>query len=352
MKKYRAGIIGVGGIGKVHIDAIRGLGNIDVVAICSRTNMEERAKTLNIKQYFTDYKEMIDACDLDVVHICTTNDTHYPMTKYALEKGLHVVLEKPMTITAAEAEELYQLAKEKNAVNEIHFHNRFYPVNDYMHHHIEKLGDIVSIHGVYVQDWMTPKNQFNWRAIQKESGLTRVIADIGTHWMDLIEYVSGHRITEVFAALKTIYDERNEHQIDTEDIGTIIFKTNKGALGTLFVSQSVPGKKNTFQTTYAGKSASFDWNGNSVNEAILGYHEKDSETISVDGIDTMKDGSIHPVPGFYESFKEAFRQVYYKIAHADFTANYATFKDGLHSMKLVEAIHQSHLKKAWIKIND
>lgn len=352
MKKYRAGIIGIGGIGKVHMDALRGLGNVEVVAICSRTHMKERAEAFNIDKYFTDYQEMIDTCNLDVVHICTTNDTHYPMAKYALEKGLHVVLEKPMTITSTEAQTLYEIAQEKNLVNEIHFHNRFYPVNDYMHHHIESIGDIVSIHGTYVQDWMTPKDRFNWRASQKESGLTRVIADIGTHWMDLIEYVSGHKIKEVFAELKTIYDERNETKIDTEDIGTVIFKTDKGALGTLFVSQSVPGKKNTFQTTYSGKKAAFDWNGNSVNETVLGYEEKDSETIKVEGIDTLKDGQIHPIPGFYESFKEAFRQVYYKIDHADFKPNYATFEDGLHSMKLVEAIYQSHTKKSWVEIND
>src|SRR5690606_10205879 len=219
MKKIRVGVIGVGSIGKVHIDALRSLPNVEVVSICSRSNMAERAKALGIHSYYTDYKEMIDKENLGCVHICTTNDTHFEMALYAINKGLHVVLEKPMTKTVEEAVILEDLVKKSKLVHEVHFHNRFYPVHHYMKENINQLGDIFSIYGVYLQDWMMPQNTYNWRASSEQSGLTRVIHDIGTHFFNLVEFVSGHKIVEVMAEFKTIYDERNGIKIDTEDLG-------------------------------------------------------------------------------------------------------------------------------------
>src|SRR5690606_34702702 len=173
MKKIRVGVIGVGSIGKVHIDALRSLPNVEVVSICSRSNMAERAKQLGVHSYYTDYREMIDNENLDSVHICTTNDTHYEMTKYAIEKGLHIILEKPMTKTLEEAVSLAALVNDSKLVHEVHFHNRFYPVHHYMKENIQMIGDIFTIYGVYLQDWMTPQNTYNWRASSDQSGLTR-----------------------------------------------------------------------------------------------------------------------------------------------------------------------------------
>lgn len=352
MKKIRVGVIGAGNIGKVHIDALRNLPNVEVVSICSRTNMEERAKALNISSFYTDYKEMIDQENLDSVHICTTNDTHYEMAAYAIKNNLHVVLEKPMTKTLEEAKNLYDLVKDTNLVHEVHFHNRFYPTNQALKKNIEKAGKLNLIYGNYLQDWMTPKDQFNWRATKEASGVTRVIHDVGTHFFDLIEYVSGHKVVEVFAELKTIYDERNGILIDTEDIGVVIFKTDKGALGNVLISQSVPGIKNELKTVYVGENATLSWDGKSVNESQILYYDKDTEIIKTSGIMTLKNGIMYDVDGFFGSFKETLRSVYHKIENREFKQEFADFSDGLHSMMIVEAIYQSHIKKVWVKLNE
>lgn len=351
MKKYRVGIIGIGNIGKVHIESLRKLDIVDVVSVCSRTNVERRAQELNIHKAYTDYEAMILNENLDVVHICTTNDQHYPMAAFAMMHGVHVVLEKPMTLTHEEAIKLNQLAIKHNVVNEVHFHNRFYPINFLVKSKVHEIGDIVSISGAYLQDWMIPKDQYNWRADSKASGLTRVIADVGTHFFDLVEYVTGHKIIEVSSKFKQIYDERNHIVIDTEDIGVIIFKTDKNAIGTCLISQSVAGKKNEVSYLLSGKKASLSSNGHSIHEALIGYYDKENEIIKSNQIDTLKNGQLFEVNGFHDSFTECFRQFYYTLDNRMFNYDFADFKDGLHSMKLVDAIYLSNKEERWVKVD-
>ncbi len=256
-----------------------------------------------------------------------------------------------MTLNKEEAKELMELARSKGLIHEVHFHNRFYGANFEGKHAIKEIGDIFSIHGVYVQDWMLQDERTNWRMSKNLSGKTRVIGDIGSHFMDTIEYVSGHRIVEVCAEFKTIYDERNNQMVDTEDLAAVLFRTNQGALGAFFVSQSTSGVKNLLQTTYSGKLGSFEWNSSHSTDYKQGFTDG-RKTLSVKQIDTLGLGEYHQAEEFIDAFREAFRQVYHKYQFKDFKGSYATFEDGYHSMCIIDAIHESSIKRGWVKVND
>ena len=117
MKRFRVGVIGVGFIGAVHIEQLRRLGNVDVVAVAVHSRPQEKADKLCVPKGYSDYREMIDKENLDCVHICTPNNTHYEMAMYALEHGVNVVCEKPRTTTVEEAAKLRAFAEEKGLIN-------------------------------------------------------------------------------------------------------------------------------------------------------------------------------------------------------------------------------------------
>ena len=351
MKKFKVGIIGIGRIAYVHIDALRRLKNVEVTAISSRSDIEEKSKKLGITNYYIDYKEMIDKEDLDAVHICTSNDVHFEIASYALKKGLHVVLEKPMTMDVKEAVALYKLAKTQKRVAKIHFHNRFYAHNQYVKTHIEDIGQIISIHGEYTQSWAASPEVYNWRDQQKYGGLTRVIADIGTHYLDLIEFLSGHQIVEVSAVFKQVHPKRGGNEIDTEDIGVVMYKTDLGAIGSTIISQSLIGNDNELSYTISGVNGSFKTDNNKTSSILYAALNERFEAIDTNDIDTLKNGEQHQVLDFLEVFRESFRQFYHEIDNTTFESDYANFKDGLHSMQLIEAIYLSQKMQKWIKVS-
>lgn len=350
MKKYRVGIIGVGRIAYVHIDALRLLDNVDICAISSRTNAEAKAKALGINAFYSDYKTMINQERLDSVHICTSNDVHFEIASYALRKGVHVILEKPMTMDVIEARQLYELSKDKNLVAKIHFHNRFYANNQWIKNNIEAIGQIISIHGEYTQGWAADPKVYNWRDQQKYGGHTRVIADIGSHYFDLIEFVTGHKVTEVSAKFKQVHGKRDGNVVDTEDIGVVIYQTNKGAIGSTIISQSLIGHDNKLSYTLSGLEGSYMIDGFDARDYAFAKMNEKFKDFEVRDIQTLKTDEKYQAIDFVEVFKEAFRSFYHELGHRAFKSDYADFKDGLHSMKLIEAIYQSSLTGKWQKV--
>lgn len=373
MKKFKTAVIGTGFIGVVHIEALRRLGNVEVVAICDLHNATEKAKEFHVENAYSDYKVMIDELGLDFVHICTPNFTHYPIAKYALENNVNVVLEKPLTMNIEEAEELVKLAESKNLINAVNYHNRLYPACAFSKHIIENgdLGEVVSINGMYVQDWLLYETDYSWRLNSSESGKTRAVADIGSHWMDLVEYMSGLKIAEVFAEFKTIYPKRKkiigeiktfttsksdsykEIDIDTEDLAMVLFRFDNGAVGNVTISQIAAGKKNTIEVLVSGKKASLEWNLNDLSNVVLGYRDKPNQVITKDYLlmSSVKDLIDFPsghAEGFPDAFKQAFKQIYNQPKRT----LYADFKVGLRQMVLNEAIYQSAKTSSWIKVKN
>ena len=242
-KVVNAGVIGFGFIGEVHVRAIRAANGI-VHSIAAKTleEAEAAAKKMGIPKAVT-IEEMVKDPDIDVIHICTPNVFHAEIASLAIKAGKNVICEKPFAVTLPEAEQLANLAREKKVVATIPFIYRFHPSIREARSRINLLKEPLNLlHGYYLQDWLSLESTVNWRIDPKLGGPSRTFADIGIHWCDLMEFVTGHRITAINAQFMKVFSSRGDHQeISTEDGATMIFRTDKGAQGTLALSQVSAG---------------------------------------------------------------------------------------------------------------
>ncbi len=372
MKKFRAGVVGVGFIGVLHIEALRRLGNVEVVAICDPFDVDAKKEKHHIPKGYVDYKEMIDSENLDFVHICTPNVTHFEIAKYAFEHGVQVIIEKPVTFTTKEAYDLVDIAKKHELKNAVCFHNRFYAATAYMKDFVERgeLGDLISVHGMYIQDWLLYDTDYSWRLEKEQSGITRVVADVGSHWLDLIEYITGEKIIRVFADFKTLHPQRKKPKgvveafstenkgeyelvdIDTEDVATISFELEEGAIGNCIVSQVFAGKKNKIVAFISGQKASLEWDLNQHEDVIVGYRSKPNKVVKKDFnlMNQVNDLISYPAghaEGYPDTFKQLFNQVYNDTGN-----RYATLEDGYRQMVLNDAIYESAHNERWAYVED
>lgn len=381
MKKIKAAVAGMGFIGTAHVEALRRLNNVEVAAICgSRRSIREKAEELGIENYTSDYNEILNNPEIDAVHICTPNYLHYQMAKDALNAGKHVICEKPLTTTKEEAEELLALAKEKGLIHATNFNIRFYPLMHQLKTMIEKgdLGEIFSVNGSYLQDWLFYETDYNWRLETEQSGDSRAIADIGSHWMDLVEFVTGLRVTEVFADFATFHKVRKkplkpietysgklltpeDYQdvpISTEDYATVMMRFENGSRGVMTVSQVFAGKKNCLSFDLAGSEKSVSWVSERPNEIWIGRRDRANESLLKDpSILYPEAGSIVNYPGghnegFPDTFKQNFIKIYKAISENAVSekADYPTFEAGLREIMLCEKIVESNKKGAWVKL--
>ncbi|MCI8835535.1 MAG: Gfo/Idh/MocA family oxidoreductase [Ruminococcus sp.] len=380
MKIYRTGIVGTGFIGKVHLETVRRLGNVEVVAIADNCQAKEAAEALNVPNYFADYKEMIEKMDLDMVHICTPNFTHFEIAMYAMEHNVNVICEKPMATSIQEAGLMLEKAKEKGLVAAVNFHNRFYPMTNHLMNIIKdgELGNVFSITGSYCQDWLLYPTDYSWRLISSQSGNTRAVADIGSHWMDLAEFVSGQKITAVCADFQTIYETRKkpnkqvlafstekfseedytEIPIDTEDNAHILFRFSGGAKGSAFISQVIAGKSVAIDLLVGGYEKSAEWNSADVNSLEIGVRDDSTRHVEKGGATVHRNTLPYigypfgHAEGFADAFKQGFREIYESIDNREKQYQYATFEDGVHEMVLCEKIFESSKEQKWIDIPD
>ena len=379
MKKMRAGIIGIGFIGAAHIEALRRLGYVEVVALADAQGAKEKAAELFVPRGYDDYKEMIDKEDLDAVHICTPNFLHHEMAMYAIAKGVAVMVEKPFTVTLKEAQELDAFAKEKKIVAGVNHTLRMFPQVMEMKALMEKgeVGDVFAVHGCYLQDWLYFDTDWNWRLESAVSGKTRAFSDIGSHWIDMVENIIGQKAVELLAEFRTVHEIRKkpikeietfsgvslkpedyeEKKIDTEDWCTILFKFEKGALGCVNVSQVTAGRKNQQVIEISGSKCSLKWDSEDSNELWIGRRDSYNQKVPKDPslVEPMAAEVIgYPgghVEGYPDTFKMQFKKFYEAISKRE-TVNveFATFEDGVREMLLNDKVYESASKRAWITI--
>lgn len=378
-KKIKAAVIGVGFIGTAHVEALRRLNYVEVDAIADDTpQIAEKASQLGVKKYFSDYKELLSDPDIESVHICTPNVFHYAMAKDALLAGKHVICEKPLTTTRSEAEELLNLAQQKGLVHATNFNVRFYPLMHELKYAIEAgdIGNIFSVNGSYLQDWLFFQTDYNWRLEPELSGQSRAVADIGSHWMDLCEFVTGLEITKVMADFATFHpirkkplkpvetytgkllsnDDYQEVPVNTEDYASLLFRFSNGARGSLTVSQVFAGKKNCIMLEIAGSEKSASWMSERPNEIWMGSRTRANSLLLKDPSLMMPQSrQIVSFPGghnegFPDTFKQLFSKIYARISGKSENVEYPTFEAGLREIHLCEKILESNSIRSWVNV--
>jgi len=381
MGKIKVGVIGTGFIGPAHIEALRRLGSVDVAALaeCSDEVARAKAESLGIEEYYGDYKQLLKKGDIQSVHICSPNYLHYEMAKETLEAGKHVICEKPLAISVAEAEKLVELAEKKGLVNAVNFNIRYYPLMRQVRTMVEKgdVGNIFAVQGSYLQDWLFYQTDYNWRLEPERSGQSRAVADIGSHWMDLIEYVTGLRIKEVCADFATFHkirkkplrpvetyagkvlqpEDYEDMPINTEDYATVLFRFENDGRGVMTVNQVAAGRKNRLYFEMDGSKQSIAWESEKPNQIWIGRRDGNNEVMMRDPslvypeTRTLIDYPGGHNEGFPDTFKQLFKEVYAHISgDRSGPASFPTFKDGLREIALCEAVMNSNRKRAWVKV--
>src|ERR1700736_392295 len=380
MKKLKAAVFGTGFMGRVHTEGIRRLGNVEIVAIAASSDEKARkfADEVGVEGATGDYRSLLSQSDLDAVHICTPNTLHFPMAMAALEAGKNVLCEKPLATSVEEARKLVAKAKEKGLAN-CTFHNlRYYPMVQQIRALREagELGEIYAVQGTYSQDWLLYDTDWNWRIDPEANGRSRAFADIGTHWCDMVEHLTGLRIGFLCADLQTFHKTRKrpkgsvetfsgktlqpsdyeEMAIDTEDFAAVLLHLGDRARGAYTVSQMSAGRKNMFAFDIYGTKSGVSWNQERPDELWIGHRNAANQIIVKDpSLLYPKAATYADLPGghsegYDDSHKQVFKRFYARVADPAAPVDYPTFQDGLRGMELLEKVLESSKKQAWVTV--
>jgi predicted dehydrogenase len=368
-------LVGTGFIGPVHLEALRRLGRpLAGVVGSSPDKSELAAKSLGVPRGYPTLADALAEPAVTSVHLTSPNRFHFEQCRAVLEAGKHVICEKPLAMNATESRTLVELAARSRGVAAVCYNIRFYPLCVEMRERIASgdLGEIHHVTGSYFQDWLLYDSDFNWRVLAGEGGALRAVADIGTHWLDLMQFVTGRTVTEVCADLRTILPTRYRPAgssetfqskmkpsrasvpvaIDTEDYGSVLFHADKGAGGVFSVSQVAAGRKNCVRLEVAGSKGSLAWDSERPNELWIGRRDRANECLIRDpALLSPAARSFASYPGghnegFPDTFKQLFRAIYATI-DTGAVVGFPTFADGHREILLCEAILRSQKSRAW-----
>jgi predicted dehydrogenase len=384
VNKARVGVIGAGFIGHVHVEALRRLGYVEVVAVSEKdqATADAAAAELHIPKAYGNAEDMLKDREIDAIHVATLNHLHYPLAKKAMEHGKHVLCEKPLAMESAQAQDLLETARRTKVIHCICHNMRYYPLAKQARSMVQagEVGNVRLIHGHYLQDWLFLETDYNWRLIASVGGASRAVADIGTHWMDMVQHITGQKVTSVYADLTTFIPVRKKPKaeaatfvvqnlkpqdyedvnIDTEDHGTLMLRFSGGAKGVLIACQVCAGRKNYIHFEINGTRKSLEWNGEDPNTmwvgqrgTLNGQFMKDPNLFAAD---SAKYGYV--AAGLGEGYLDTFKSVF-----ADFhswilsgkpmdvqKADFPTFLTGLNELKIVDAVLQSARSNSWVDV--
>ena len=376
MKTIRAAIIGTGFMGESHAEALRRVPGVELVAVAShwQARADALAARYNIPFATDDWHRVLERDDVDVVHNCTPNALHFEVNRAALQAGKHVVSEKPLTVSSQESAELVRLAEASGLVTSVNFNYRFYPLVQHARALVAagELGDVFVVHGHYAQDWLLNADDYNWRVEGEAGGASRAFADIGSHWCDLAQFVTGRRITRVFADLFTVHPERERPTeaaetfragagatervpVSTEDGANVLLQFEGGARGAVTVSQVSAGRKNREWIEVDGSRASLAWNQERPNELWIGHRDRPNETVVKDPAllaDAARPYAHYPgghPEGYPTGFKNHFLNVYRAVREGG-VPDVPTFADGHRAVRLAEAVLESARRETWVDV--
>ncbi|MDZ4695268.1 MAG: Gfo/Idh/MocA family oxidoreductase [Deltaproteobacteria bacterium] len=381
MKRIKVGIIGSGMMGPIHAEALRRLGYVDVVALGEANEGLARAKAdeLHIPKAYGDFRALVADPEIEVVHNCTPNAMHFEVSKAIIAAGKHVISEKPLARTSKESGELVELAAKAGVVNAIHFNYRNYPLVQHMHQLVKKgeFGRLFLLHGSYLQDWLIKDTDYNWRVEVESGGESRAVGDIGSHWFDTVQFITGEKVVEVMADLNIVHKTRKKPKqsvqtysgklltaedysdvpVATEDSATILFRTQSGASGSCVISQVSAGRKNRLYLEADYQNGALEWNQEEPNLLWIGRRDRANDSMIKDAslMEPESRAFSHYPGGHPEGYSEGpynlFANVYGFIsAGAKGSPTFSTFADGHDELLICDAIVQSSRTRSWTKV--
>jgi predicted dehydrogenase len=380
-----AAVVGTGFIAPVHVEALRRLG-IGVTGILgSHPAKSERARaSLGLPRAYRDFDKVLTDRSVTVVHLAVPNVLHYDLTCRALAAGKHVLCEKPLAMDAKQSADLVARAAASGLHAGVCYNVRYYPLNLHARHLLRSgaLGRILSINGSYTQDWLLKSSDYNWRVLADQGGELRAVADIGTHWLDLIRSLTGLEVDRVLADLCTVHPQRTRPRgevatftggatsstaiaeresipITTDDCGNVLLRLTGEVPASLFVSQVAAGRKNCLRYEIAAEHGNLAWNSESPESLWIGRRDGPSQQLTRDPALLASAASPYAnypgghVEGFPDTFKQCFRSFYDAVAGSESTdgPGYPTFVDGHHEIALCEAILASHRTQRWTSVS-
>ncbi|QWF16586.1 Gfo/Idh/MocA family protein [Lysobacter capsici] len=373
MSKLGIAIVGTGMIGEVHRRAAVLAGAVvRGVSASSYERARDVSAAWDVPRAYRDIEEVVADPQVQVVHVCTPNHLHRAMAQAALEAGKHVICEKPLATTLDDARALAALAASTGLAATVPFVYRYHPVVREARARIAHgdLGPLRLIHGSYLQDWLMDPASNNWRVDPTLGGASRVFADIGSHWCDLVEWVTGERFVEVSAAFETVIAERSAatsqsfatatteagmHAVSSEDVAAAMFKTGGGTLVSLTVSQVSAGRRNRLWFEIDGAKASVAFDQEDSERLWIGLPDQREEIFvrgPAAGSSEQRRLSVLPVghaQGYGYCF-EAFVADTYRAIAAERPEGLPTFEDGLRSALIVDRVIASSRTRAWTPI--
>jgi len=357
-RTLRAGFVGGGFMAAVHSRAARAArAELAGGASSSAVSARDAADRLGIDAAFDSVEALIADPDIDVVHVCTPNATHAGIARAALEAGKHVICEKPLATTSADAMSLVDLAADRGLVAAVPFVYRFHPMAREARARAARgdTGRLLSVHGAYLQDWLATPHDDDWRVDASLGGPSRAFADIGSHLVDLVEFVSGDRIVRLNASTRTVYEQRAMNvDIATEDLAAVVVELASGAVGTLLVSQVAPGHKNALTIELSGTDASLRfeqerpeqlWVGRADSATIV---DRDAARLAPDAARLALVPAGHPM-GYQDAFNAFVADAYAAIGGAS-PDGLPRFDDGLRAVRVTEAVLASAASGAWEEV--
>jgi predicted dehydrogenase len=403
MRIVGAAVAGTGFIGLVHVEAVRRLGHrVAGVLGSSPEKSSAAAAALGLDKGYTSFDELLADPAVEVVHVATPNRNHFAQVKAALAAGKHVVCEKPLAMTSAETAELVRLAAANpRLVTAVNYNVRFYPLCLEARERVRsgQLGEVFHVTGSYLQDWLLYPTDFNWRVLAGHGGELRAVADIGTHWLDLVTFITGLEVESVCADLRTVHPTRQRPaggsetfalasggrqppdsvpvEVTTEDYGSVLVRFRRagghespgarraggrespgdsGARGCFTVSQVTAGRKNCLRFDIAGGRASLAWDSEEPNTLHVGHRDRPNETLTRDPAllsEAARPFANYPgghAEGFPDSFKQLYRAVYGAIATGEPNPLIPSFADGHREVLACEAILRSHREQRWVTV--
>jgi len=373
MSQLGVAILGAGMIGAVHRRAAMLAGaRVTGVLASSPERSQDTARAWNLPRAYRSLDEVMADPAVDVVHVCTPNHLHRPMAEAALNAGKHVICEKPLATSLEDAQALAALAEKAGKVATVPFVYRYHPVVREARARIQagEIGDLRLIHGSYLQDWLLDPASNNWRVDPALGGASRVFADIGSHWCDLVEWVSGERFVEVSSVFETVIAERavsrgksfatpaaggQMQAVASEDVAAAMFKTERGTLATMTVSQVSAGRKNRLWFEIDGARASVAFDQEQCERLWMGFPDQHEEVFvrgPGDGSAEQRRLALFPAghaQGYGNCFEAFIADTYHAIDGGQ-PEGLPGFADGLRSALIVERVIAAARSRAWTPI--